>query len=198
MILFFLLLFLPQKKEQTFSTFDDVILWHTQHKKEMHAFDYYKLVFQSSFGPEHLGNDSTRIFEMLQQEMKEQDTVKTDSSEQLLEPISEDGELVRVNLRPFRDATLPLRSLSQAVYFTAKELKQDTVLFRSRWQNVLELMKEKKISMEEKDLSVINDAFLSKGFIFPMHHSWEYQQANNSSYRVVKRSWFEKLCKKMK
>jgi hypothetical protein len=105
-------------------------------------------------------------------------------------------ELVRVNLRPFRDATLPLRSLSRAVYFTAKELKQDTVLFRRRWQNVLELMKEKKISMEERDLSVINDAFLSKGFIFPMHHSWEYQQANSSSYRVVKRSWFEKLCRK--
>ncbi|MBM4166103.1 MAG: hypothetical protein FJ218_04180 [Ignavibacteria bacterium] len=193
-ILFFFLSVFPQ---QEFSSFDEVILWHMQHKKEMHAFDYYKLVFQSSFGPEHIGNDSLQIFGMLQQEMKEQSTMKTDSAEQLLEPISEDGELVRINLRPFRDAQLSLRSLSRAVYFTAKELQQDTLLFRKQWRNVLQLREDKKITIDDRDLNVINDAFLSKGFIFPMHHSWEYQQANNPSYRVVKRSLFEKLCKKV-
>jgi len=193
-LLFFFLLF-PQQK---YSSYEEVILWHAQHKKEMHGFDYYKLVFQSSFGPEHMGNDSSAIEAMLVSEIRDQDTVNTDSSEQLTEPISENGELVRVNLRPFRDAKLSLHNLARAVFLAAKELKQDTLLFRKRWQNVLQLVNDKKITIEERDLNVINDAFLSKGFIFPMHHSWEYQQANNPSYRVVKRSLFEKLCGKAK
>ncbi len=196
MLSIILLFFLPLQKEKHYSSFEEIVLEQFRTKKNMAAFDCYKLVYQGTFGVEHFVVDSAQMAKALLEEMKDQEKIPTDSSEELYEQLTVNNEIVRVNLRPFRDKKYPLIGLIRAIVQTAKEMKKDTALFYKEWNSILQLQQDKKIALEKTDIETIQQAFLNQGMIFPVHHSYEYQEANKPSYRIVKRALFEKYCGK--
>ena len=194
MLFFVLLFFYPLQQEKKYSTFEEIIIEQYQTKKNMGAFDCYKLIYQGTFGVEHFVVDSTQMAMMLREELKEQEKILTAAAEPLLEQLTVANDLVRVNLRPFRDGHYSIDGLIRAIVQTAHETTKDTSLFFTELNILLQMHEEKIISLAQSDIETLQQAFLNQGLIFPVHHSYEYQEANIPSYRIVKRSLFEKYC----
>jgi hypothetical protein len=148
------------------------------------ARDVYKLLYQASMGAEHLLTDTAGVRAYLAEELSGIDSGF--ATEPLLERISPDGEMVRVNLRPFRALNLPAESLVQAMFTSAAETVADTALLYRWWDDYSSLVGHGVISPAPEDM-VEWDGRVRRGQIGPFHHSEAYEMANRPAYRVVRR-----------
>jgi hypothetical protein len=165
-----------------------LVEFHQQHHPNLNAQDVYKLLYQSAFGVEHILADSDRVASYLANEMSSIDTVIP--GEPLFERISLDGELVRVNLRPFKVLNLDPSPLVQVMFQSARETIPDTMLFYRLWNEFSALVRFGMLEFSFNDVRVWNIE-VEGGTINPVHHSREYSLANWPAYRVVRRSVFE-------
>jgi hypothetical protein len=112
--------------------------------------------------------------------------------EPLFERISLDGELVRVNLRPFKALNLDPSLLVQVLFQSARETIPDTILFYRLWNEFSALVRFGLLDFSSEDFMVWNTE-VEDGTIIPVHHSREYSISNRPAYRVVRRSVFEEV-----
>jgi hypothetical protein len=160
---------------------------HLSRKQGMQAQDVYKLLYQGSFGVEHLLGDSAAVLEMLLSEISTMDTVNR--NEELLERIVTDPEPVRVNLRPFVYLNFDPSLLVKVMYESASETKPDTVMFYRTWNEFVALVRYGILKFPLSDVEMW-DAKVQSGIIKAVHHSEAYRQSNRPAYRVVRRSVF--------
>lgn len=104
--------------------------------------------------------------------------------EPLVEAISADGAMVRVNLRPYLRGGQTLESLFEAMKATAL-VEGSTDEFMEAWVAFIELVEEGRIEIAPSELEELEDELREKGAI-PHHHSEEYREAYSPAYRVVK------------
>lgn len=163
---------------------------HLNARPEMQARDVYKLFFQAAFGVEHLLTDTAGVQAYLLEELRGLDAPVP--GDQLLERISMDGEMVRVNLRPFKALNLPPGLLVQAMFRSATETRPDTLLFYRLWNEYSSLLRYGVIGTAPDDVQDW-DRRVRAGELFPAHHSGPYGKAYRPAYRVVRRAVVESI-----
>ncbi len=153
----------------------------------MQVQDLYKLLHLAAFGSVHAISDEQSARDWLDREINEMGSVPDDP---LVEPLSPDGQILRVNIRPYvregRDKEALLRSF---------------ILTANHWHGSLEKLKEfGRIAGELAVKGVLpfsGDEVL--GFFasmeaqgFPaVHHSEVYEELYHPAYRVVAREFLE-------
>src|SRR5512136_1192132 len=89
----------------------------------MQVRDLYKLIHQAALGSEHAVRDLESARAWLDRELKD---LGPGPADPLIDPISADGRIVRVHLRPFLHAHGDLTALLDAFVRTANEYRGDT------------------------------------------------------------------------
>jgi hypothetical protein len=116
------------------------------------------------------------------------------ADESFTENVSADGEVIRVNLRPYRRRGLPLEGLFIAMRETA-QIEGSSEAFMGAWKILKKKVNIGELSIAPNELNILYRELKEKGIV-PHHHSEDYQRAYEPAYRVVRRSAFEKYVEK--
>ena len=154
-------------------TLTDLIQYHRSIHENLEIADVYKLLYQGVFGPAHLLQNSEAAKAWLEREFTE---VDPNSTEPLTEPVSLDGEIIRVNLRPFKMKGWLVEKLFQTMVLSARGTKGNRDDFLKLWDEL-----------------IVFDIEISKNDLPLIHHSQDYMEMNKPAYRVVRRKIFEKM-----
>ncbi|MCX8011444.1 MAG: hypothetical protein N3A61_09850 [Ignavibacteria bacterium] len=150
--------------------------------------DAYKLIYQSTMGIKHLLNNTESAKAYL---IKEYNEIEADTAEQLIENISIDSSIVRVNLKPFKALNFSLDKLFEIMLISAVEIKENTTALIRMWNSFKDLVYAGELNFDKEKLKTFDAEILTQNFP-AVHHSKEYTISNNPSYRVVLKSLFEK------
>ncbi|HEX5069233.1 MAG TPA: hypothetical protein VFV78_03375 [Vicinamibacterales bacterium] len=155
----------------------------------MQTEDVYKFVHQAAFGNGHLMTDEAADRGYLTQELA---TAGADSREPLLEAITPDGSVVRVNLRPFKAAGFSVDELADAMIASSRAIQPNRDAFERWWTEVADAAAHHKLPFDAEMLRAFGS--VKKGEGYPaVHHSPEYASRYLPSYRVVLRDLVPKL-----
>lgn len=142
--------------------------------------DVYKLIFQATYGPAHLGKDRNAIHQALKTEL---DTL-IPKDEPLFEFISPDRRFVRLNLKSYKYHHGNLDSLVEIVYQSAQLHYYSMTELEKRWQLVGELINLEKLPFARTQYDSLSHSLIEKGYA-PIHHSAIYSQTYQPAYRVI-------------
>jgi len=168
---------------------EELVRWHQRLRPDLQVVDVYKMLFQSVFGIQHILRDKAKRY--LEQELSTLETQKP-SDETLIENISIDNEMVRVNLRPFRMQGLSSGKLFLAMATSAKEPKGTQKAFLKLWNRFKSLVEAGRLRFDESNLEDFDKNVKKENY--PLyHHSEQYRRSYRPAYRVVKREVFKKI-----
>jgi len=153
--------------------------------------DVYKVLFQATFGPGHLGNDSSMVAAGI---MHELDRILPDSSVKLTEPISPDSSFVWINLKKFKHLGLNPGCLADVILLSSKGVNADTLLFMKRWRLVGKLIKDQKLKFDINRYREFTKYVRDNAFPV-IHHSTRFIREYDPHYRVVKLEAWRKVVK---
>jgi len=165
-----------------------LLMEHVQRRPLMAATDVYKLLYQEVFGVGHILGEGARA-----RLLDEAETVNLEDhpEEPLIEAVSPEGSMVRVNLRPYLRKGLSLEALYEAMLETA-EIEGDPAKFLEAWNVFKELVKNERISINWNEVEALDKEIDETG-VHPHHHSEAYREAYYPAYRVVKRDALYKI-----
>ncbi|MBN2413289.1 hypothetical protein JXQ31_16540 [candidate division KSB1 bacterium] len=167
----------------------NLIQFHIKNHQFLTEQDVYKLLYQGIMGPKHLLGNPKAAKRYLQQEW---DSVLPVREEFLFEPVSTDGLVFRINIRPCKHITGNYHILWDALYQSAFRFEENHEFFITTWRNFYQLVLESKLPFSIKKIDELNGG--AKKNNYPaMHHSKEYNTANKPAYRVVIKKELEKL-----
>jgi hypothetical protein len=164
---------------------------HQSRRILMRGTDFYKIIFQGIYGVGHIMGDEA--WGWLVKESEKLDLEKQ-ANEPLVENVSADGEVIRVNLRPYVRRRLPLEDLFMAMTETAR-IEGSSKDFMDAWKILKEMVDKGKLVISLNELDTLDRALKEKGVI-QHHHSVDYRKAYEPAYRVVRRSVFENIVEK--
>lgn len=144
--------------------------------------DLYKLIHQAAMGAEHALSDLAEVGEWLMRELAHLDP---GPSESLIDPISPDGQVVRVHLRPFAALQLEQGSLLRAFIRTA-EIPPSTDRLDDFAKVAIQLASEGYLPFAADQVRRYLAEQRDSGFP-AVHHSREYQRSYKPAYRVMAR-----------
>jgi hypothetical protein len=147
--------------------------------------DLYKLVFQASFGSEHAIGDPVAARLWLE---RERQTLAPGSREPIVDPISPDGRLVRIHLRPYLAAGRDLAQLSEAFVRTAREYRGTEAALRRYWRYAERMAAVGLLPFAREALRGFFVAMQAEGFP-AVHHSDTYARSYRPAYRVIVHSF---------
>jgi hypothetical protein len=181
----------PPKKPATKDALWELINIHQRLRPKLEIQDVYKLLYQSVFGVGHIIGAGGQALECLKRELESIDP-RIQPEEELVENISLDGHMVRINLRPFRR-----RGLEAEKLFEAMKLSSETGLGRQNeflniWREFGSLIRCGAFGFDYKNFRDF-DRFLRENRYPVMHHSSTYNRLYSPSYRVVRMDIFDKI-----
>jgi len=165
----------------------ELVATHKEVRPEMRTRDAYKLLYQGVYGVGHLMGPG--VWDYLLREVESLD-VKDQPGEPLMESISVDGSVVRVNLRPFIEKSYPLIQLMEAM--RNSEIMGKPSDFLEYWDAFAELVWSKQLNFNQEEVDTVNKS-LNRDAPPPMHHTQQYRDAYHPAYRVVLRREFLKV-----
>jgi hypothetical protein len=169
------------KRENLTDTSEYFILKHIERYPQAQPRDVYKLIYQGIYGVGHILTE--KAWDYLQEEAGR--IPKEDYPDRhLVEPVSPDGSMVRINLRPFLRLTLSLDDLFMVIKASA-EVEGDDDKFMELWRVFVDLVETGEIEMDLDRVKEVQDSIDMRG-IKPMHHTEPYRQAYYPAYRVVR------------
>ena len=170
-------------RHEDLTTWNELIKTHLVLYPRMQPEDVYKLIYQGSMGPGHLGNDTTQIAYYLKDELN---SIESSVDESLIEQIAPDSSYIRINLKRFksenRDPMLLVRIIAQSANIP-KQTKSRLVRV---WSNVCREVESGTIPLNKTAFRQF-DQFIKKNDYPVIHHSPEYMQEYQPAYRVVSR-----------
>jgi len=143
--------------------------------------DLYKLLYQAALGNEHLMTDSAMVHDYL---IRELESIQASSVEPLLEEISPDGEVVRLNLRPFKAREGDHRALFQAMMQTTRAFQKSPERLEHNWRDLEQMAKSGAIAFDAATMQSFFREMREKGFP-AVHHSAVYAEKYAPAYRVI-------------
>ncbi len=143
--------------------------------------DLYKLVHQAAMGSEHAVVDEARAREELAREMVD---AGSGPDEPLVDPISPDGSVVRVHLRPYVRQGLDPNLLAEAFVRTARELRGAPSAVEAALAEAAKLARDGALAFREADVLSLAERMRQEGFP-AIHHSRAYAATYRPAYRVV-------------
>ena len=143
--------------------------------------DLYKLIYQAAMGGEHARQDMAGARKWLERELN---NLGEGPEEPMVDTISPDSRIVRVNLRPYIAAGGDPSALFAAFIRTANEYQGTWAHLRRYWSYA-----ERMGSGEELPFArTVLEGFFAKmeGERFPtVHHSLTYKALYHPVYRVI-------------
>jgi len=143
--------------------------------------DVYKLVFQAAMGSRHAGLDSAMAAAWLEREIA---SLAVGPEEPVLDTISADGRMVRVNLRPYFSAGGSRGALLSAFVRTAREYRGSTSELRRGLADVERMAAAGLIPLPHVGLHAYFARMRARGYP-AVEHSAAYEAAYHPAYRVV-------------
>ena len=171
-----------------FNDLTELVNYHLGLHKGIELRDIYKLLHQSVFGPEHLGEGASES--AIAEEMQSAEEVGFE--EPLLEPISIDAGACRINLRAARGLDIPASLIAEAMRLSAKTFVGDQNTFDLLWREVEENLGKLSAEFDVENYRKLTRSMTEKEFP-PLHHSDPYRDQNRPAYRVLKRDELERL-----
>jgi hypothetical protein len=147
--------------------------------------DLYKLAHQAAMGSEHAVTDEARAREWLMRELAD---LRSGPDEPLLDPISADGLIVRVHLRPFARLGLASEILLAAFLCTGKEFRGSTERIEESLSEAAELAHEGLLAFGAADVRSLVARMKAVGFP-AVRHSEVFQAEYLPAYRIVARAF---------
>ncbi|MEW6093519.1 MAG: hypothetical protein AB1531_06090 [Chloroflexota bacterium] len=162
---------------------------HCSRYPYMQVRDVYKLLLQAALGCEHAVRDETSAQEWLERELAE---MGAGPDEPLFDPVSPDGEIVRVHLRPYFRAGRDPQKLLQAFVQTFRVFSGSRDTFQAFWREAIAMCMEGSLPFEKQALETFFDEMKALGFP-AAHHSEDYIRLYHPAYRVVARELMEEV-----
>lgn len=156
--------------------FESILRSHLTRYPDMQIQDVYKLALQAAMGSEHAAADPESAHKWIEREIA---GMGDGPSEPVVDPISPDGEIVRVHLRPYVLSGGSIEKLVEAFIRTAREQRGDTALLENYWAIAVRL--------DSFPVTDMNNFFQPmKAENYPaVHHSSEFKKAYSPAYRVI-------------
>lgn len=167
------------------SAFRLILAQHAARYPGFQVQDLYKLVYQGALGSEHAVADASQAREWLEREV---DGLTDGPQEPVIEPISADWQVVRVNLRPYVADGGDLKALLEGFIRTAQEYKGTVAQLRRYWCYSEQMAEEGALGLAVNALKSFFDEMQAREFP-TVHHSQEYKRAYRPAYRVVVREF---------
>jgi hypothetical protein len=171
------------------SSFQKLITAQLQRYPAMQIQDLYKLVYQAALGNEHLITDSAMVHNYLIQELE---NVQADSNEPLLEEISPDGAVVRLNLRPFKAQHGDHRALFQAMMQTVRTFQKSQERLGRYLSDLEQMAASGDIPFETDAMQAFFREMREKGNP-AVHHSAVYKKQYAPAYRILLKKYAPSL-----
>lgn len=151
---------------------------------DMGVQDWYKLLHQSAMGNRHLGVEDSLIYNYMLEELN---SIEASTVEPLIEYISIDSTVIRMNLRPFKAIGGDPDDL-----FSAMKLTWDTVVpsvaeLEANWKDLRALAESGALNVTPEELDTFFRQKQTEGFP-AVHHSDSYGTRYKPAYRVLLRS----------
>jgi len=163
------------------SAFRAILASHAARYPALQMQDYYKLVYQAAFGSEHAVTDADQARLWLEREVE---GLGAGPEEPLVDPISGDGQIARVHLRPYVASGADIDLLLDAFIRTAKEFRGTGERLRRHWSYLERMAEEGALGVALEGLRAYFGEMETKGFP-AVHHSEEYARSYRPAYRVV-------------
>lgn len=163
--------------------FDAIVARHLVRYPAMELEDVYKLAHQACLGSEHAVSDRAHAARWLEREIAD---LGDAPQEPALDPISPDGCIVRVHLRPFLALGGDAAGLLGAFVRTANGFGGSTELLRTCWASVEAIAAAGALPFSSADAQAFGQRMEALGFS-AVHHSTAYRIAYRPAYRVVAR-----------
>lgn len=163
------------------SSFQKLITTQLQRYPAMEIQDLYKLFYQAAMGNEHLLTDSAMVHDYL---IKELESIEASTAEPLVEAVSPDGAVVRLNLRPFKARDGDHRVLFQAMMQTTRTFRNSQGRL-ARYLSHLEQMADSGAIPFEADAVQSFLREMREKEYPAMHHSAAYKERYAPAYRVI-------------
>jgi hypothetical protein len=157
------------------------IKMHVERYPQAQPRDVYKLIFQGVYGVGHI--ITGKAMRYLREEAG-RIPLEGYPTRPLIESVSPDGSMVRVNLRPFLRMNLSLEGLFRVMTASADE-QGDDERFIELWRVFVGMVETGEVKMESDGIKEVQEVIDRKG-IKPMHHTGPYRHAYYPAYRVVK------------
>jgi len=167
---------------------EELLREHFERRPLMRATDFYKLLYQGVFGVGHIMGDAAWDWLRREAEGLELEDLP---EELLLEEVSADGSMVRVNLRPYLRRGLPLEGLFEAMKETALRGGSNEQ-FLEVWKMLKGLAASGDIQIDSGELETLDEE-LRTGGPSPHHHSEAYSEEYHPAYRIVRKEFLKGL-----
>jgi hypothetical protein len=148
--------------------------------------DVYKLLYQGVLGPEHIIDSAEEFESHLRAELAE---VMPDDNEPLWESLRPDGQLGRLNLRPFKARGGEPARLLEACLRTAFQRWGTPEDLKRAWDTCANLARQGAWPGIAPGRFDIMTRYLILHNYPPMHHSTMFRRSYNPAYRVIAARW---------
>jgi len=156
--------------------------------QEAQLSDIYKITFQATFGPGHLGSNIDDIKYSIEKEISE---IEEDCNASLYEPIENDSEFIWINLKKFKCENFDPEILAKAILLSSKNVGNQA-LFDKRWPEVGNLIKRGELNFSINDFKNFTQKIKRENYPI-IHHSERFIKVYDPHYRVVKFSIWKEL-----
>lgn len=155
---------------------------HLARHRAMEPRDVYKLLYQGVLGSEHFVASAEDFAARLRAEYE---AVFPDEGEPLREAVRPGGELMRLNLRPFKAGKGDVDRLITACLQTAERTWGTPEELRVAWATFVELCRAGTWEGFPAAEVLAFSAWLEEQGYPPVHHSARYTMAGKPAYRLV-------------
>ena len=166
---------------------EQILANHLSRTPLMQAQDIYKLLFQAALGSEHAVDDVKSVRIWLARELA---AMGAGPDDPLLDPISPDGQILRIHLRPYLRAGKDPETLLSAFVRTATEWRGSTETLKAYGEQAATQLQAGTVSIRPEDFEAYFASMEKQGFP-AVHHSEEYTRLYRPAYRVVARQFLE-------
>jgi hypothetical protein len=160
---------------------------HLARYPSMQVQDLYKLLHQAALGSEHAVRDERAARGWLERELAEMGAGPDDP---LLDPISPDGQIVRIHLRPYVQAGKDPEALLKAFIRTANEWKGTPGLLKEYASAAAGMMQSIASQFLVEEIESFFATMEAQGFP-AVHHSGVFASLYRPAYRVIARQFLE-------
>lgn len=160
---------------------------HLERYEKLAISDIYKLLHQVALGSSHATDSKENIHALLEKEVS---MLEDGPNEPLVDPISPDGKLARIHLRPYIASNYSLSALSNAFHKTANEHQGSTDKLEKFCDCFVELSATGYPQLSYRDIA----AFIKKVKIdaYPtVRHSETFRLAHQPAYRIIHLDFLE-------
>ncbi len=159
--------------------------------KNVRIEDAYKWTYQATRGSEHAVPDEESARKWLDSEWQTLD--KPRANEPFWEPLCPGGEIVRLNMRPFKVRGGKTDDLLEAFLASSRQYKTEQSSFVDAWLELGKRLKKKAAGkLDHKSWTKFDAEMKAKNYP-AIHHSETYEKAYHPAYRILTSTEMKKL-----